>query len=148
MDSTEILDIERECEHLVKLYCHYVDHGQAERVGELFAKDGVWRGSQQEYHGLDEIQQALKTRQANQERMSRHICTNVLIEAVDSDHATGTAYLIVYRHDGKIGREVSPLPGPDVVGEYRDKFVRTSDGWKIQERVTKLNFVRGAFEQD
>ena len=29
-----------------------------------------------------------------------------------------------------------------------DELVRTPDGWKIQERVTDLNFVRGALEQD
>jgi hypothetical protein len=31
-----------------------------------------------------------------------------------------------------------------LVGEYRDRFVRTPDGWRIAERSTRIDFVRQA----
>ena len=42
MDDTLRLQIERECQRLVTAYCHYVDHGEAERIADLFREDGVW----------------------------------------------------------------------------------------------------------
>ncbi len=81
-------------------------------------------------------------RQANSARMSRHVCNNLLLDVVDDDHAEGVVYLTLYRHDGEEGRKVSPLEGPVLVGEYRDRFVRTAEGWRIEERLIFVSFVR------
>jgi hypothetical protein len=144
MNATERFEIERECERLVTRYCHYVDHGQAERIAELFTKDGAWRAPGIEMKGQEELRRGFSARQANRGRMSRHVCSNGLVEVIDADHATGVVYLTLYRHDGEEGRRTSPLDGPEMVGEYRDRFVRTPDGWRIAERSTHVDFVREA----
>ncbi len=142
MDQTERLSIERECQRLVTLYCHYVDHGEAARVAELFSKDGRWVSAQLTMDGNEQIRSGFAQRQANAKRMSRHVCNNLIVDVLDEDHAEGCVYLTLYRHDGKEGRALSPLEGPAMVGEYRDSFVRTSEGWRIANREIVVSFLR------
>lgn len=142
MDATERMLIERECERLVTLYCHYVDHGEAARIADLFTKDGVWSGPGARMEGEDQVRKGFQARQDNKARMSRHVCNNLLVDVIDEDHATGTVYLTLYRHDGDEDRSFSPIEGPALVGEYQDRFVRTAEGWRFAERVTTASFVR------
>ena len=142
MDEMEKALIERDCERLAVQYCHYVDHGEAERIAELFSDDGVWASSEVKLDGREAIRKAIAARQANAARMSRHVCNNFLLNIIDADHAEGTVYLTLYRHDGKAGRRLSPLEGPAMVGEYRDRFVRTAEGWRIAHREIDVNFLR------
>lgn len=142
MEPSERLLIERECERLVTQYCHFVDHGEAARVADLFAEDGVWKSALGTMTGRDEVKAGFEVRQANERRMSRHVCNNLLIDVIDEDHAEGTVYLTLFRHDGEPGRRLSPLEGPDMVGEYRDRFVRTKDGWRFAHREIDVSFLR------
>ena len=142
MERSEKILIERDCERLVTAYCHFVDHGEAERIAELFTEDGVWTSPEVTMDGREAIRKAMAFRQANVARMSRHVCNNFLLDISDADHAEGTVYLTLYRHDGEEGRLVSPLEGPAMVGEYRDRFVRTEEGWRISYREIQVDFVR------
>lgn len=142
MDENQKIMIERECERLVTAYCHHVDHGEAERIAELFSEDGVWTSAEATMDGQEAIRKAMAIRQANTARMSRHVCNNFLLDIIDADHAEGTVYLTLYRHDGKEGRSLSLLDGPAMVGEYRDRFVRTEEGWRISHREIVVDFLR------
>ncbi len=142
MDPSERLLIEHECERLVTQYCHFVDHGEAARVAELFAENGVWKSAVATMNGRDEVEQGFAQRQANEQRMSRHVCNNLLIDVIDEDHAEGVVYVTLFRHDGEPGRRLSPLEGPELVGEYRDRFIRTSDGWRFAHREIDVSFLR------
>lgn len=143
MEAIDRLSIERECERLVAAYCHYVDHGEAKRIADLFSVDGVWKGPEVTMEGREQLQQGFGQREANASRMSRHVCTNLLVDVIDEDHAEGTVYLTLYRHDGPEGRRLSPLEQPEMVGEYRDKFVRTAEGWRFAHREIEISFLRG-----
>ena len=134
--------IERECERLVTSYCHYIDHGTAERVADLFSEDGVWSSAEATFDGREAIRKAMGERQADAGRMSRHVCNNLLIDVINEDSAEGTVYLTLYRHDGKEGRRLSPLEGPLMVGEYRDQFVRGAKGWRISRREVSVDFLK------
>ena len=142
MDDLQRLLIGRECERLVTRYCHHVDHGEAAKVADLFSSDGVWTGPGVRIEGQEQVRKVFAAREANAARMSRHICNNLLLEVIDDSHAEGIVYLTLYRHDGEEGRKVSPLEGPALVGEYRDRFVRTTEGWRFEERRILVNFVR------
>lgn len=144
MDPVQRLLIERDCERLVVDYCHFVDHGEATRIADLFTEDGVWKSPENTMKGREELQQGFGLRQANTRRMSRHVCNDFRVDVIDDDHAEGTVYLTLYRHDGDEGRRLSPLEGPQMVGEYRDRFVRTSEGWRIANREVEVSFLRGA----
>ncbi len=142
MDLSERISIERECERLVTAYCHYVDHGEAERIAELFTEDGAWISPEATLDGREGIRKAMAARQANVGRMSRHVCNNFLIDVIDENSATATVYLTLYRHDGREGRALSPLESPMMVGEYRDRFTRTPEGWRIARREISTSFLR------
>lgn len=140
MDELARMSIERACERLVTEYCHFVDHGQAARIADQFTEDGVWAAPGSTLTGRAEIARGFGARQANTRRMSRHVCSNLLIDVLDHDNATGVVYLTLYRHDGEAGRRVSPSSVPDIVGEYRDTFVRTEQGWKFKRREIGVSF--------
>lgn len=141
MDAMERLQIERACERLVARYSHLIDFGEAGRVGELFTDDGVWTSAEATMTGREQIGAGFGRRQANTGRRSRHVCTNVIIDVVSDDEAEGVSYFTLYREDGVTGA-VARLEGPQMVGEYRDRFRRTPDGWRIAHRSALAGFVR------
>ncbi|MAI80252.1 MAG: hypothetical protein CL917_14990 [Deltaproteobacteria bacterium] len=142
MDQEQIVSIESQCKRLTAEYCHFVDHGEAARVADLFTKDGVWASAEVSFDGRDAIRTAMTYRQKNTQRMSRHVCNNFLLTVIDADHAQGTVYLTLYRHDGQEDRAVSPLHGPVMVGEYKDQFLRTSEGWRFSRREVEVSFLK------
>lgn len=135
--TDEVTSIERACERLVISYTHLVDGGRAADVADLFTEDGVWTAGRTRYEGRSAIRAAF-TRRQESDRTSRHVCTNLQIDVIDADRATGLVYLTLYRFDG---------PGPaapeaELVGDYRDVFVRTPEGWRFAERHTTVAFTR------
>ena len=142
VNEKDRLNIEIACQRLVTAYCHYVDHGQASNIADLFTEDGIWQSTEATMQGKVGIRAGFQIRQDNTARMSRHVCNNFLLTEVAADEAKGTVYLTLYRHDGKVGRNFSPLNGPSLVGEYRDHFVRTDEGWRIKHRQAIADFVR------
>ena len=132
--------IEHACARLVAEYCHLVDHGEAARVADLFTEDGVWTSRENTMSGRESIRAGFQKRQDSAGRISRHVCCNGLVNVIDDDNAEGVVYLTLYRHDGEAGRRSAPTAPPSVVGEYRDKFVRTPDGWRFQRREIVVSF--------
>jgi ketosteroid isomerase-like protein len=144
MDDLQRLMIERACERLVTEYCHVIDHGEAARVAELFTEDGVWASPENTMTGREAIRASFQRRQNLTSRLSRHVCCNLLVEVEDADHATGVVYLTLYRHDSETGRRVGPSAAPEIVGEYRDAFVRTGEGWRFSRRDVGVTFSAAA----
>lgn len=139
----ETLWIERACARLVVDYAHWVDFGDAERVADLFAPDGVWEVGESLFEGRDAVRDMLRSRQQMTERRSRHVCTNLAIDVLNADHATGLVYLSLYRHDfetAEASEGLAPCGPPLAVGQYRDRFVRTEEGWRFALRRAELAF--------
>jgi hypothetical protein len=141
MDDVERMLIERACQRLVTEYCHFIDHGEAGRVAELFTEDGVWGSGENAMNGRDAIARGFGARERNKRRMSRHVCNNLLIEVIDETTARGVVYLTLFRHDAEEGRRTSPVGPPAMVGEYRDAFEKTAAGWRFKRREIAVNFV-------
>jgi len=143
MEDIERLLIERSCERLMVEYCHLVDHGQAERIADLFTEDGVWKSPEVEMNGREQLRKGFGRRQAQRGRISRHVCNNLLVHVIDAETAEGTVYLTLFREDGEEGRRAASLEAqPQFVGEYRDRFRKTADGWRISSREIQVGFVR------
>jgi uncharacterized protein (TIGR02246 family) len=140
MDDLSRLAAEHACAALITRYTHLVDEGHASKVADLFTEDGVWASPEARLEGRDAIRAAFLRREQSVRR-SRHVCTNVAIDVADEGDATGLCYLTLFRTD----TDVTPPPGttPDLVGVYRDRFVRTDDGWRFASRLTEVSFVRG-----
>jgi len=141
LTDTDRLLIERACERLAIDYCHFTDHGNASRVAELFTEDGVWAAGDTVLSGRARILRGFQNRQDNAARTSRHVCSTMRIDVRDADNAEGCVYLTLYRHDGDPQRKLSPLTGPAMVGEYRDVFARTADGWRFARRELFIAFM-------
>jgi hypothetical protein len=74
------------------------------------------------------------------------VITNVAIDLTGPDEASALCYLINYRYDSSSGvaEQPAPVDHPKFVGEYRDRLVRTPDGWRFAHRHCDLTFVRAA----
>lgn len=143
MNDIDRMLIERACERLIQQYCHWTDHGVAARVADLFTEDAVWTSATNTMNGRDKIRRGFQSRQDNTRRMSRHVCTSSLIDVIDESNAAGVVYLTLYRHDGESERATSPTQAPSMIGEYRDAFVRTAEGWRFKRREIHVSFIGG-----
>lgn len=141
MEAEEERAIERACSRLVTRYCHLIDQGAASQIGELFSESGIWSSAEKTLIGRDAIGRSFAQREADAGRMSRHVCSTSMIDVETADAARGLTYLTLYRQDGPVGRNVSRVRGPRLVGEYRDRFVRTPAGWRIGHREVVVAFV-------
>lgn len=144
MDDFERMVAERACERLIVEYCRRVDFGDAGRIADLFTEDGIWSGVDLVLTGRAEIREWFVRREALSRRVSRHVCTNVGVDVVAADEARSICYLINYRHDRREGDDAMPVPAdvPKFVGECRDHFRRTPDGWRFAQRHVDVAFVR------
>jgi ketosteroid isomerase-like protein len=142
LDVGERLLAERECERLIMVYSHLIDGGEAERVAELFADDGVWESESRRADGRAEIRGLFRRRQSKVQRTSRHVCTNIVVDVVSATEAVGLTYYTLYRYEGGEGSTKAPLNGPVMIGDYRDRFVLTSEGWRFSHRRASAAFVQ------
>lgn len=144
MDDLERVLAERACERLIVDYCRFVDFGEASRIAELFTEDGTWESVGVLMSGRDDIRAQFLEREGVTRRESRHVCTNVGIDVISPDEAVGLCYLVNYRHDRREGESSGTVPAaaPKFVGEYRDRFRRTPDGWRFAQRRINIAFLR------
>jgi len=68
-----------------------------QRVTALFTDDAVLELSAGRFEGIDAIRAFYAKRQASTNVVSRHVSTNISIDVVDADHATGLVRLTFYR---------------------------------------------------
>ena len=116
---------------LVTEFAWLLDHGQADRLADLFADDGAFLGVGDDLRGRGAIAAWGKRRAAMTERTSRHCCCSPRLVAEKPDRVRGTVLLTVYRHDGSRPGPATPL----MVGDYEDIYQRGSDGrWRYAER--------------
>jgi hypothetical protein len=130
---------ERRIKRLYALYCHYFNHGEAEKWVELFAPDGSFTrlnpsaamprktanpaGSTIGHEALLEL---ARGRREMFRGLVRHQQTDiVLTQGADSDHADGISFILLT--DWREG------PGLlRAVGDCKASFVRLAEGWRFQ----------------
>lgn len=131
------------CTALFVSYARHVDFGDYDRFVELFTDDAVLDLGFR-LQGKDQIRKSMSKR--DPALRSRHVMTNIAIDVIDSDHASGIAYLTLYRHIGP--ETLSPtavtLQGPAAVGHYSNTFELTADGWRISSCQLELAFRNAA----
>ncbi len=134
-------EIEWECQKLLTLFCLYSDTRQYNKLVNLFTPDGVWYRLGEELRGHKKLRKALDARPLK--ALSRHVISNILVTAIDANHAESISYKSIYRHEeGEVLDKPVPLNGPKWVSVYTDKFFRTKDGWRITEKEGVTLFER------
>ena len=76
--------------------------------------------------GREAILAAFKARPP---RVTRHVCSNVVIDVESEDAARGVSAMLLFTGAAE------PL-----VGSFHDRFVLTADGWRFAERRGSLLF--------
>lgn len=139
MTEAEIAAIERACTQLSIAYARAIDFRDYDAFVLLFTEDGVLDVGRP-LHGRDAIRESLRHRP--DELRSRHVISNVFIDALSPDEARGISYFTLYRHHGEESVRFGPVPltGPAAVGHYEDRFVRTDAGWLFRSRRAQIAF--------
>lgn len=137
------IEIERECTRLVLRSLRAFDDRDWIAYADLFAEEGVFiraNAPSEPLVGRAAIRQALEERPAS--RLTRHLCTNLQIDVLDEEHARGFCYLLLYAGDATQPEAAGGRQADSVqrIGEYRDAFVRTGNGWRIGRREGRLVF--------
>ena len=142
MEIEEQRAIKEECERLVIALVHHSDHGEDEAAVDLFSADATWIRGSKPFTGRDQLLESFAAR--SETAVTRHLTSNIRIMVTDENNAAGVSYYMALRHDPETGDAALPLPmnPPFSMGEYHDKFVRTSAGWRISHRVIKRVFQR------
>ncbi len=144
MDELDRMLVERSCERLINEYSRLVDFGEAAAVADLFTEDARWEGTDLLLDGREEIRAWFRKREGIARRVSRHVFTNVIIDVVSPTEASGLSYMINYRHDREEGDESLPvvMEEPKWMGEARDSFRLTEEGWRFSSRRVEPAFMR------
>jgi uncharacterized surface anchored protein len=108
------------------LYGHAIDHHEWDRLGEVYAADGVYDGSatgSMRHEGLEAIVHYLSTT----EQPVVHHATNLhlhLADATDTEVSGRTKWFVV-RANGTVAS-----------GDYHDTWTKTAEGWRLKERTS------------
>jgi uncharacterized protein (TIGR02246 family) len=129
---------ERACTRLVHDFAAAVDARQYDAFVGLFAPDGVFDRAGQVSRGHTAIRHFLDARPAD--RVTRHVCTNLRIDATRPDAASGNCYALVFQSQASADMPL-PLPTPTpMVVEYLDDYRLVSEGWKFAHRRVRIIF--------
>lgn len=138
-------DIERACAKLIVALADFTDRGDHEAALALFDVNAVMDRDGERFLGIESLRAAYAARPGN--RVTCHILSNIVVEAVSADAAVARSLVTVYRHRG-VGATKPlppfPLSGPETIGAYSDRFVRTPSGWRLAERITRTIFQAAA----
>jgi hypothetical protein len=139
LDPTDRLLAERACERLIVEFVHKLDLGNPSEVADLFTDVGFWEWVEgdRRIQGRDALRSYFAGRPAD--RLSRRICTNILVTVTSEVAATATTYFTTYRVDGHTGGFVPPR-APTQVGHYEDSFCMVEDRWLLSSRSLHLAF--------
>jgi hypothetical protein len=116
-------------EDLLATYLYRLDHGQTEKIAELFASDGVM---DVENVGPLKGPAAIGDYYAKRSktRVTRHVMTNLYIEFVDATHARTTHTLLYFMGEG-----AGPFPAtPGGVADYANMLEKRGGRWVITYR--------------
>ena len=133
MDSAMTPDqrraIEWDCARLIALYAKLTDEGRWSEVAALYAEDGAMTRPTAPDTPVVGRAAILAAFEARPPRVTRHVCSNIVIDVVSATEASGSSAMLLFTG--------GPAP---LVGGFDDRFVLTPEGWRFAERRGTLTF--------
>lgn len=132
-------EIEWDCTQLLYRFYYLFDEFRYDAMADLFLPHGVWHRAGKRLEGREAIMAALCERSLTQR--VRHVVTNVLVDATDSNEAEAVLYLTAYHHDG--GEKLAKPPkikSPYLLLVVTATLIRTDGGWRIATQTMKREF--------
>ena len=123
MEASDRLAIEWECAKLIARYANLVDAADWPAVAALYTEDAVFArptNPDAPLLGREAILAAFLARPA---RVTRHVCSNVVVEVEGPESARATSAMVLYLADK-----------PPLAGSFHDRFRLTPAGWRFAER--------------
>lgn len=140
MTRSEQRQIEAECVRLATAFAVYLDAQRYDDVVALFTADAVYHPRDTTFRGHGGIMSYLRSRPKH--RRSRHVMSNLLIDARSPSVADGSCVLTYYVDETDLPlTQPAPLRGPNLVGDYVDRFILTDAGWRISQRIGQVLFI-------
>ena len=123
--------VHHQIERIIYLFFRYLDDQQYDELAALFAPEGVWHRAGKALRGPNGVREAMAQRPAG--FTTRHIITNIVIDATSSNHVHASYYMTVFMHEGaeRATKQV-PLELPLHVSVFDQTFIRSGSGWLIQ----------------
>ena len=134
--------IEWECRQLALRFTAHNDRQEWDEMCSLLTENATFArptDPDNPLKGRAAIQAAYEARATD--RITRHICTNMIITAMSPSQASGTMYALLYA--GSTGNPADlglVADGRQLVGEFADDYVLTEDGWRIDSRRGRIIF--------
>jgi hypothetical protein len=125
--------IEHACSRLVVQFTNALDDHNPDQLLAMWHDDGVWESPFGRAVGKTAIHEMLSSVPSI---LERHLISNILVEAIDRDHAAGSARLTYYRASNVLANEVAQMQGATLLADHFDRYVRTPQGWKFAQRKT------------
>ncbi len=136
MEREQEREIEWDCTKVLNQFYVLADQGDFEKAANLFTEDSVWNLNGNELHGRAAIEEGLRS--GFTPVFIKHYIQNIVVDAIDEDHADAVAYAQVFRHEkSEVTDGTVPsisIVGPWSIGRQDNKMVRTSEGWKVARR--------------
>lgn len=137
--------IERRCEGLLHRVLVGADH-DLERFFSAFTDDVVWVRPVAVMNGKAEMRAFMEGHQKKQREenphghLTRHLLSSFDIDVIDSENAESTAYAQVFRDAHFDGKLPAKMSAPELLAEYRSKYRKTPEGWRIAHHEAKWVF--------
>ena len=134
MDTIQLLEIEHEITEVLLLNSRLTDHQEWENAAALFTPDVVFKeiGSDFTKVGREENVASMASKMKDQWR--RRVVSNIMIDVQDADHATATAYWLMFKLKKSDVLEGKVSTAAPHFSETEDQLVRTDEGWRIARR--------------
>jgi hypothetical protein len=143
MDDLKRLIIEAECTRLMHSFNWAVDAMDYDQVESLFDSECIFSRADKYFYGYSGLRESLNGRP--KDRTTRHLSSNIVIDIVDDDNATGKACCVVYGYRGAIAPGAEAHLGvPDSLILHETKFVRRDGKWRIAHLHIGLSFRKPA----
>jgi len=142
MSPTEKSTIEWQCQQLALKFIAHSDRQEWEAMCELLTEDASFArptDPDNPIEGRANIRSAFESRPAD--RITRHICTNIIVTAISPTRARGALYALLYTgSEANRGGAGIVADERQLVGEFEDDYVLADAGWRIASRRGRIVF--------
>ena len=134
MSPLDRLLAEHDIARLITRFALLNDAADWASVAAMFTEDGTFvrPAGGAPIVGRDAIRAAFESRPP---RTSCHLITNIVVDLASVDAATARCSLLLYAAPAAEPAASSPA----LIGGFRDRIVRSADGWRFAERVGFLD---------
>jgi len=139
LDRLAHLEARLAIEDLNTDFCHYLDHGEVDKLVALFTIDANYSHGTRLSVGSAQIRHLFTRRANGGVRTARHIYSGLKVSFISPTVATGHSVCMTFANNSR--PPISPA-SPFLVADFSDEYVREPDGrWLIAKRHIERIFV-------